>query len=113
MDASGREEAVRTFTGARAGERLLVSEQGVSLEADGRETWHVPHQEIRSVVCVRRVRDDLIHDAVHVCTTGGRDRHFIVATSRVDDDYDSEFSEAVADAVAASLRRAAGLDPVA
>ena len=104
---------MKTFDGVRAGERLLVSDQGVSLQVDGLCTWHVPHHDIHSVVCVRSVDEGLIHDAVHVCTKAGPDRHFTVATSRAEDDYDSEFSEAVADAVAASLRRAAGLDPVA
>ncbi len=54
-------------------------------------------------------REGFVDDAIHICTRDGRDRHFLVASTAVRDDYGAEFSEAVADAVATSVRRAAGL----
>lgn len=101
-----------TFAGAHPGELLQVSADGVALLADGEPRWHAPHTDIRAVLAVRRVSDGVVHDAVHVCTTDGHDRHFLVATSLVSNDYDAEFSEAAADAIADRLRRAAGLDGV-
>lgn len=108
MDA-GAEETVDAYAGDRPGELLRVSRRGVSLLADGVERWHADHADIRSVSTVRWVRDGVVHDAVHVCAVDGRDRHFLVATTDVSNDYDAEFAEAVADALAAAVRRAGGL----
>ncbi len=98
-----------TFRGARSGEHLHISAGGVTLVADGERRWHAPFSDIRSVLAVRRVRERFVDDAIHICTRDGRDRHFLVASTAVRDDYGAEFSEAVADAVATSVRRAAGL----
>ena len=108
MDASA-DDTVMSFAGARPGECLRVTARGVCLEVDGRRLWATRHDAIRAVLTIRRVSDGWVHDAVQVCATDGDDRHFLVATSMVDDDYDAEFSEAVADAVAESVRRAVGL----
>ena len=103
------ENTVETFQGARLGERLLVAEDGVTLLSDGEPLWHAAREDIHAVDCTRQVRGWFVDDIVHVGAHGGDEHRFLVASSDMDDDYDCEFAEAVADAIAESIRRAAGL----